>query len=405
MKPKICFVVQRYGLEVNGGAELHCRQLAEHMVPYAQVEVLTSKAIKYTTWEDEYVNDIDEIHGIIVRRFPVIHPRNCEVFDPMATQLDYGVVLTSRQEKEWVEEQGPMVPGLIGYLKEHEADYDAFIFFTYLYYPTAMGVPVVGKKAIVIPTAHDEPYLRLRIFENVFRKASAFLFNTEEERCLINKKFKNHLTRSEIGGVGVDVPEHVDARRFKEKYKLDEYIIYVGRIDIGKNCNQLFADFEAYKKEYPSDLKLVLMGKEVIPIPKRTDIISLGFVDDTDKFNGIAGAKALILPSRFESLSMVVLEAFTQNIPVLVNGHCQVLKAHCLKSNGGFYYYNTEEFIQMLQYLLEHEAIATQMGINGHRYVDENYQWDIIVQKLLSLVHYIIDTNRNDDNLRNGEIL
>ena len=49
-KVRICFVVQRYGLEVNGGAELHCRQLAEHMRSEGrEIHVATTKAVDYST--------------------------------------------------------------------------------------------------------------------------------------------------------------------------------------------------------------------------------------------------------------------------------------------------------------------------------------------------------------------
>lgn len=389
MERKVCFIVQRYGLEVNGGAELHCRQLAEHLSPFAEVHVLTSKAVDYTTWADVYESDEEDIHGIRVHRFGVSQERDVEKFNKMAENLDTGVVLTNAEEQNWVDEQGPMVPELTAYLKEHKDDYDAFIFFTYLYYPTVMGVREVAEKAIVIPTAHDEPYLRLRIFENVFRKAKAFLYNTEEERRMIHKKFYNHVAKSEIGGVGVDVPTDVNAERFKEKYGLDQYVVYVGRIDIGKNCHELFNDFVAFKNKYPSDLKLVLMGKEEIPVPEREDIVSLGFVNDEDKFDGISGAKALVLPSKYESLSMVVLEAFTQKVPVLVNGFCEVLKAHCMKSDGGFYYNNQQEFIEYLQYMLEHPDISRKMGENGAVYVEQNYQWKVIVDKLRYLIEYV----------------
>lgn len=187
----------------------------------------------------------------------------------------------------------------------------------------------------------------------------------------------------------MDIPEDVDQQRFKKKYGLDNYIIYVGRIDVGKNCHGLFNDFIAYKEQYPSDLKLVLMGKAVIPVPDRDDIVSLGFVDERDKFDGIAGARALVLPSKYESLSIVVLEAFSQKVPVLVHGFSDVLRAHCKKSNGGFYYYSQEEFIAQLNYLETHPEIVKAMGESGYTYMNENYQWDVIIDKFRSLIEYV----------------
>lgn len=393
MKPKVCFVVQRYGLEVNGGAELHCRQLAEHLLPFCDVSVLTTKAIDYMTWKDEYSNDTDFINGIKILRFGVDKPRDIYQFNIVNQRFYDSKHMTSYEEQNWINEQGPLVPGLIRYLKQHKEDYDVFIFFTYLYYQTVMGVQEVKNKAIVIPTAHDEPFLRMKIFERVFKAPKVFFFNTAEERRLIHKKYYNHYVRDDLGGVGVEVPENVDGQLFKEKYGLDNYIVYVGRIDEGKNCKQLFNDFISYKKRFPSDLKLVLMGKEIIDVPKHEDFVSLGFVSDEDKFNGIAGAQLLVLPSRYESLSMVVLEAFSLDVPVLVNGECEVLKAHCIKGNAGLYYEGTEEFIGMLNYMLNHKDMLKQMGENGHKYVDAYYRWDSIVANLLRLIHYVIQEN------------
>lgn len=392
MKRKICFVVQRYGLEVNGGAELHCRQLAEHLYRSGEdydVSVLTTKAIDYMTWKDEYQEN-EEINGIHVLRFSVTKPRRQAEFDAINGEFFEGR-LSREREHEWIEKQGPMVPGLIQYLKDHKDDYDVFIFFTYLYYPTVLGVKEVADKAIVIPTAHDEPFLKMKIFDDVFTKPMGFFFNTDEERTLIQNKYANQRILNDLGGVGVDLPERICPERFKKKYGLDRYMIYVGRIDEGKNCHVLFDYFREYKKRNNNDLKLVLAGKAVIPVPKDSDIISIGFVEDEDKFDGIAGAELLVLPSEFESLSMVVLEAMSVNTAVLVNGKCPVLKGHCTKSNGALYYNNYYEFEGCINYYLSHEDVKNVMVQNAKQYVTENYQWDVIVNRLDIMITQVMN--------------
>ncbi|MSS64501.1 glycosyltransferase family 4 protein [Velocimicrobium porci] len=389
MKNRICFIVQRYGLEVNGGAELHCRQLAEKMCDhYNEVHVLTSKAIDYMTWKNEYKCDEEIINRVHIHRFPVIHTRNQDEFNVINAKFLSGNLLES-EEREWIEKQGPAVPCLIDYLKEEKDNYDVFIFFTYLYYPTVLGVEEVKEKAIVIPTAHDEPFHKMKIFRNVFMTPRFFFYNTEEERCLIHKLYQNDYIPSDLGGTGVEIPDKIDAKRFKAKYKLDNFILYVGRIDEGKNCHQLFQFFQEYKKRNKNDIKLVLMGKPVIPIPKNDDIISLGFVSEQDKYDGMAAANLLILPSKFESLSMVVLEAMSVLTPVIVNGACEVLKGHCIKSNGAFYYQNYFEFEGEINYILNNPDIVEIMCQNAKKYVEENYCWDIIEKRLCNLIEQI----------------
>lgn len=396
MKEKICCIVQRYGLEVNGGAELHCRQLAERLTPFYDVEVLTTKAIDYMTWKDEYPETEEIINGVKVRRFSVSKERNIKEFNRINDRFMKGN-LTQKEEKKWMDAQGPYVPNLIRYISEHKDDYKVFIFFTYLYYTTAMGIQEVKHKSIVVPDAHDEPFLNMSIFDTVFKEPKAMFFNTEDECTLVRKKYKNWNVKYRIGGAGVTLPENIDGNRFKEKYKLDKYIIYVGRIDEGKNCSQLFRDFMIYKKLYPSELKLVLIGKNVIDIPKHPDIIPLGFVEEQEKFDGICGSELLVLPSKFESLSIVVLEAFSLGVPVLVNGECEVLKSHCTKSNAGLYYLTTGEFCESVYFMSTHEDLCKKMGELGKQYVKRYYQWDVIINNFCQLIDYVIQSTEIEE--------
>lgn len=386
---KVCIIVQRYGLEVNGGAELQCRQFAEHMVErYKEVHVLTTKAIDYVTWKNEYTSEEEVINGVQVHRFGVSHPRIQEVFDEVNGRF-FANQLTEEDEQEWMEKQGPAVPELLRYLELNKDNYDVFIFFTYLYYTTAMALPIVAEKSILIPEAHDDPFYRMHIFDDVFLRTKGIMFNTEEERRLIHKKYQNEYIPSALGGVGVELPEVIDGDRFKKKYGLSSYMVYVGRIDVSKNCHMLFSYFEEYKKRNPSDVKLVLMGKPVIDIPKNEDIVCLGFVDDEDKFDGIQGAEMLILPSEFESLSIVVLEAMSVYTPVMVYGKCNVLRGHCTKSNGAFYFKSYFEFEAQVNYLLSHNSNVKQMLDNAFDYVQKNYKWDIILDRLQTLIEGI----------------
>lgn len=388
MSEKICFVVQRYGLEVNGGAELLCRLFAEKMLKfYPEIEVLTSRAIDYMSWKNEYKSDSEKINGVTVRRFGVVYERTDD-FHKINAEFMKGTMASDR-EMEWIEKQGPFCPDLIEYLKIHQQEFRIIVFFTYLYYPTVVGIKSISQKSIVMPFAHDEPFLKMKVFADVFKKPNGIVYSTSEEKELINSKYKNENLKSCFGGSGVDLPQSIDAKRFKVKYNLQNYIIYVGRIDEAKNCKQLFDYFLEYKKRNQSDLKLVLMGKPVMQIPESDDIVSLGFVSDEDKFDGIKGAISLVLPSKFESLSMVVLEAMAVRTPVMVYGECEVLKGHCKKSNGAFYYNDYFEFEGELNYLMENPEIVEKMKDNALAYVNENYSWDKITERFHNLIEEI----------------
>ncbi|WP_270816623.1 glycosyltransferase family 4 protein [Hungatella effluvii] len=387
---KICFIVQRYGLEVNGGAELHCRQLAEHLTRDYDVTVLTTKATDYISWKDVYKSDEELINGVSVKRFPVEYSRDIEAFRKINRSYAEGKIVTKSQELEWLYAQGPVVPGVIEYLSLHSEEYDTFIFFTYLYYPTVLGLPYVHDKAILIPTAHNEPCIEMSIYQEVFKLPRAIFYNTLEERYLVQFCFGNYNIRDDIGGVGIELFTGVEPEKFKEKYGLEDYIIYVGRVSEGKGCDELIHFWNLYKKNNPNEsTKLVLLGKDDMRVKENEHIRFLGFVNDEDKMNGIAGARCLVLPSRYESLSIVVLEALSLKVPVVVHGSCPVLTGHCHRSNAGLYYNGFNEFAGVMNYLFTHEEVRKRLGEFGKQYVEENYRWPMIVRKLKQLIEYV----------------
>lgn len=386
---RIAVINQRYGREVNGGSELYSRQIAELLALKYDVEVLTTCSLDYVPWKNYYKSGVEEINGVKVRRFPVDYIRNPKIFVPLNEEMHQNPYASEEIAQKWMDELGPFCPKLIQYVKNHQEDYDVFIVVTYLYYTAVRSLEVIGYKAIFIPTAHQEPYFHFKIYEDVFKAPKGYVFLTDEEKELVQGKFPIANKPYEVMGVGVDVPDVVDSDKFKKKYALDNYIIYVGRIDEGKDCPRMFRYFMEYKKRNLNDLKLVLMGKAVVNIPKHPDIISLGFVSDEDKFDGIKGARALILPSKYESLSISVLEAMSIGTPVIVNGKCAVLKGHCIKSNGALYYENYFEFEGEINYLINHPEEAKKMSVNAQHYVKQNYQWKVIAEKFSKLIEKI----------------
>lgn len=396
-RPSIAIVVQRYGAEVNGGAEYFARVLAERLTAVADIRVLTTCAIDYQTWANEYAPGESELNGVVVERHPVDFPRTSEMAQRTAAVLhkSHGIF----DEYDWVRLQGPYSTPLFDRIRALYPQTDLFIFVTYLYAHTIFGLPLVSDKALLIPHAHDEPFLRLAVMRHIFHAPQAIVYNVEPEMRLVQRVMGNEHVPQFVAGVGIDAPVDVSADRFRATFGIDgPFVLYVGRIDLGKNLPELFDFFDRFRADHGDDLKLVLMGKAHIPIPQRPDIISLGFVSEQDKFDALAAASVLIQPSRYESLSLVALESWLVETPVLLNGRCEVLKYQCRQSNGGLYYFNYDEFSAALRYLLDHPAQAAAMGQHGRAFVHRRFNWDVIVAKFQALFETLIPASREPNH-------
>ena len=202
MRKKIALVNQRYGVEVNGGSEQLCRQLAEKLSGKYDIEVLTTCALDYTDWKNYFKEGIEYVEGIKVRRFKVERPRDLIKFNKMCERVLCGEH-SDEEEQEWIDEQGPYCPQFIEYIKENSGNYDVIIFMTYLYYLSARGLLLGLENAVLLPTSHDEPPIYLRHYAKVFKGAKGFIYNTAEEKELTERMFGVGDMRSIIAGSGV----------------------------------------------------------------------------------------------------------------------------------------------------------------------------------------------------------
>ena len=408
---KIAFVVQRYGTEILGGSEYHCRLIAERLASKHQVEVLTTCAQDYISWKNEYPEGADRVRGVTVRRFANAATRDIHAFNRYSEWI-FTSDHTRDDEMEWLRQQGPWCPALLEYLERSHHHYDALIFFTYLYAPTVLGARIAPHKSILVPTAHDEPAIHLEIYKDLFSAPAAMAYNTDVERRFLKEHFSIRAVEEETVGCGVDLPQAHSSSRdesagdapepepdeadrppswrphlagrgvlFKRRHRLHGPVaLYGGRIDPGKGCEELIEYFASYVQD-GGDAQLVLMGVKLMPLPEDPFIRFAGRLSDEERLQALEAATVVVVPSPYESLSLLALEAFAVGTPILANARSDVLVDHCQKSNAGLYYADRDEFVEGLKLLVGDQRLRSAMGRNGRAYVRGHYRWDVILAK------------------------
>ncbi len=410
---KVAFIVQRYGTEILGGSEYHCRLIAERLATRHQVEVLTTCARDYISWKNEYPEGTDRVRGVTVRRFPNARARDINAFNRYSEWI-FTSQHTRDDEMEWIRQQGPWCPALLEHLERNHQQYDVLIFFTYLYAPTLLGVRIAPHKSILVPTAHDEPAIRLDVYKELFSSPAGIAYNTDVERRFLTTHFSIRAIEEETIGCGVELPQtqlyqhdrdeegdgapeepvadeerppswrpHLAGRGvlFRRRHRLHGPVaLYGGRIDPGKGCEELIEYFSTYVQD-GGDASLVLMGVKLMPLPEEPFIRFAGLLSDAERLQALEAATVVVVPSPYESLSLLALESFAVGTPILANARSEVLVDHCQKSNAGLYYADRDEFVESLKLLIGDHRLRAAMGRNGRAYVRKFYRWDAILSK------------------------
>jgi glycosyltransferase involved in cell wall biosynthesis len=413
---RLAIVVQRYGAEVNGGAEGHARALARVLLANYDIDVLSSRAIDYQTWAPHYPAGESWLDGCRVLRFD--HParaRRGRQHMPLRHKLRWRLrrwLARAGQPEvaqpngndhhdglDYLRDQGPTMPGLLAHLAEHGDGYDAVIFFTALFHPTACGVLVQPERSLLVPTLHDEKPMFLPHFHRVFRAPRCILFNTASEAALARRLYGDDLPPQLVCGLGVDIPG--DAARAADRAALpalqqrwglrQPYLLYLGRVDSAKGCDRLFDYHLALPAALRARLPLVVAGHPVIPVPAHADIIATGFVGEAERDALLEGALALVNPSPNESLSLVVLEAMARGKPVLVNGGCAVLADHVTASGTGACFHDARSYGLAVQALNQRDAASQHIdSTRAEDYVARHYSWPAVQQTLSDAIATVV---------------
>jgi glycosyltransferase involved in cell wall biosynthesis len=395
---KLACVIHRFGADIAGGSEGHCRLVAEHLATAHDVTVVTTCARDHVTWGNHYAAGDSRVGPLHLKRFPTVRTRQLHRFRDISDQVfaDRG----SRQELEqWFRENGPETPALLEFLECHASDYDLVLFWSFRYYNAYFGLPRAlrgGGRVVLVPTAEEDPLIHVDGLEPFFALPDGYVFLTPEEADLLGDRVPPD-TAACVIGCGIDPPAGGADRRLLDALGLgDAFLLYLGRIDPNKGCETLLRHYLRWVGpggRGPAaglrDVPLVLAGPPNMAVPEHPMIRQLGFVDDSVREALLAHARVLLMPSPFESLSMVLLEAWNHGLPALVNAKCDVLRGQVLRADGGLHYRTALEFSSALDYLLDHPSTARQLGEQGRAYVDRHYRWPTVLATLEDLLNEV----------------
>lgn len=385
---KLAFVVQRYGADIAGGSEAHCREIAERLAGRHDITVLTTCARDYVTWANALPAGESRSRGVRVRRFPVARRRRLKLFADLGDEVFAGGAPSERQH-EWFRENGPVVPALLDHLRTHGASYDAVLFWTYRYFPSYFGVPLVADRAVLVPTAEEDRAIDLDVLEDFFRRPAGYLFLTPEEETLVSTRAGVPLRPAATIGMGLDPPRPVDAASILARHDIPaEYVLYLGRVDRNKGCDALLEYFQEYSVA-GGNATLVLAGPAKMRLPAHPKILPLGFVSDELRDALLSQARVLIVPSPYESLSIALLEGWNHGVPALVNARCRVLYGQVRRANGGLFYRSSAEFTETIGCLLSSPATRDALGRQGQAYVEREYRWPTVLARVEALLHQL----------------
>ncbi|MGI8697246.1 MAG: glycosyltransferase family 4 protein [Mycobacteriales bacterium] len=373
---RIGLVPTRYGDRVVGGAEIVLTEMARGLAGRGwEVEILTTCARDQHSWRNELPAGCRDEDGMRVRRFPVV------VEDiPERGTLEHAIMAGAKPpiqaQQRWMN-AGMRVPGLYHHIVDHAEDYRALIFTPYASWVTFACSQIAPSRSMLWTCLHDEPCAYLDLFTPVFTGVAGLLLQSEPEHRLAHR-ISGRVAPHRVVGCGVGVPEKYDPDGFRERHHIDgPFLLYAGRREGGKGWDELLHNLAAALERSDLPFSLVTMGGgEVDPPPQIADrVVDLGFLDDDERDNAFAAATAYVQPSRYESFSRTVMEAWLAGTPVIANGASDVVAWHCARSGAGLTYDDEFEFEECLSFLAAAPDTAVALAASGRDYVLAHYTW------------------------------
>jgi len=380
---RIAFVPPRFGRAVLGGSEAVTREAAIGFAGRGwSVEVLTTCAVDHYTWANDLPEGASEEDGLVVRRFPTVHTpsRAAQKADRLVSA---GEMPSLDLQVSWLSFRF-QVPGLFHHLLRYGSQFDAIVFSPYMFWTTAVCLPIVADRAVAMPCLHDEWYARLDVLRPVMSSPGVAWFLSEPEHQLAHRLgpvTPNHM----VTGAGVHVPATYDPQRFRERYALHRpFLLYAGRREPGKGWDWLIDLFADTVQKLSLDLDLVTIGVgPVSPPPEVSErVVDLGFLSAEERDSAFAAATAYVQPSRLESFSRTIMESWLAGTPVLAVADSEVVAWHCERSGGGLLFSGQEDFAQGVRSLCDDPAGTAALAQSGRQYVLDEYSWYAVLDRM-----------------------
>ena len=215
-----------------------------------------------------------------------------------------------------------------------------------------------------------------------------YKINPEKIECVYNAISDEFLSSPTDGEIS---QERLDETR--EKYNLPEkFILYVGTLQPRKNIPMLI---EAYAKTKDSlgNIKLVICGNrnaynydvkidEVLKINNLdNNVIFPGFIDEYDKKNVFQLAHVFIFPSLYEGFGIPILEAMSQNVPVLAS---DIPSLKEIAENGALYFSSIDDFSKKLYDICINNKLREELVQLGKARVNF-FSWKNSAQETLAI--------------------
>ena len=369
-----------------GGAELLARGMSRELNKRG-VETIVfttcSRSPYDSWWQDHYEPGSYDVEGIQTLRFATEKTR--EPYDAVIRKIKHGKQLSAQDQNDFFD-YGINSPDLVDAVGSYlNNDYE-LIALPYFHGVTHSVINKYPGKVSLIPCFHDEPQFYWSNTQRLLQNAKHIFFNSAEEKQLTIRQYGfavgRRIVESVVTGVGVELPAngaHPEAAEVR-----DDYFIYAGRKERGKNVHLLCEWFGEYARKFRRGTKLVFIGGgDKTLVPADDHFLDLGFVSEERKLNLIRHSKGVINLSENESFSIVIMEGWLCGVPSVVSAACPVTTNHVRRCNGGLFVANSDEFGLALKYLEDNERDRRGLGANGQVYLTREFSYDAVLSRYL----------------------
>ena len=202
-------------------------------------------------------------------------------------------------------------------------------------------------------------------------------------------------------GIDAEVGELADEARFREKYGIQNvpYILYIGRLNSIKGVDLFIDAICKISRKTLGDYHVLVAGRDegLLEVLKSkvsqnnltNQIHFIGFIEGSEKRRAFKSAELLVIPSRQEAMSIVVLEAGIVGTPVLITDRCGFDQIDALQC-GWVCSASVEGVTEGLRSFFK-SNLGNEYGNNLQKFVLENYVWGRVVDKYLIFYKKILD--------------